>query len=131
MYQICWKIWILSEPFVKSVFIAKCNKKNSNTLFRSFWKKLLQLVTNRESFPNFKFSQLVNYWLKTGQLLQSVAKIYFKSWQVLQSETNFFYAVRRNTLQKQYIHFISIHTTQYLHLKVKLRTKFCFSHSVS
>ena len=131
MYQICWKIWILSESFVKSVFIAKCNKKTSNTLFRSFWKKLLQLVTNRESFSNFKFSQLVNYWLKTGQLLQSVAKIYFKSWQLLQSETNFFYAVRRNTLQKQYIHFISIHTAQYLHLKVKLRTKFCFSHSVS
>ena len=36
------------------VFVAVCGKKNSNALFGSFWKKILQSVTNKESFTNFK-----------------------------------------------------------------------------
>ena len=34
--QISPKLWILSKSFVKTVFITKCDKKTSHTLFEPF-----------------------------------------------------------------------------------------------
>ena len=39
------EIWMLSNFFVMTVFIREFGKKASHALFGSFWKKLLQSVT--------------------------------------------------------------------------------------
>lgn len=42
-----WKSGCYLFFFVMTVFIRECEKKTAHSLFGSFWKKLLQIVTER------------------------------------------------------------------------------------
>ena len=83
------KIWLLSNFFAITVFITKSDK-TSHAVFAPFWKYLLQSVTERERFANFKM--IITKCDK--KLLQSVTgitkwnKIDYKVWQVIQSATD-------------------------------------------
>ena len=76
---------MLSKFVVIAVFNTKYNKKGPQALFGPFWKNLLQGVTNRESFKNFKIIirtcyrrilQSMTVTIKCDQtLLQSVTGI--------------------------------------------------------
>ena len=83
--------------------MTKCEKKSKNTLFWSFWKKLLQSVTNRERFTNLKTfitkcgkkiirkcdkcTKWERTYSKVLQVLLGVTRGYYKVWQVWQSVT--------------------------------------------
>ena len=106
MDQICPKIWTLSQLFMKTVFITKCDKKTSHILYWPFWKIYCKV------WQTEKVSRISDW------LLQSVTKIYYKVLQVFQSKTKFikkcykyykvwqkvitkcdnYYKVRRNTV---------------------------------
>ena len=98
--QIYPKICILSKFFVLTVFITKYDKNISTSVFGPIWKKkILQNVTNRECFTNFKFiitncdkkfvtkceKYVTKICCEMWKVLQSVTRCSYKVWQVLKS----------------------------------------------
>ena len=79
-----WKFWKEKTKNVDAIqvlcnnsFYYKVWKMASFTVFGSFWEKMLQSVTTRESFTNFK------------TIITKCNKGCYKVWQVFQSETEF------------------------------------------
>ena len=92
------RMWMLRRFFVIIVFFTTSDKMTLiTTLFGSFWKKILQNVTNRESFTNFK--TIITKCDKN--LLQSVTgvtkwdKKLFQSMRCIMKRGSY-YKVRRN-----------------------------------
>ena len=80
---------VLAKFFEIIVFITKYDKITPFAPFGSFWTKLVQSVTNRERFTNFKtiVTNPHKIYYVGRQTLQSVTGGYYVMWQVLQSAT--------------------------------------------
>ena len=88
---------MLSKFFVITVFVTKCDKKTSYTLFAPLLKIFVTKFDKKRKFHEFQ-----NNYYKVSQKIMAkcgrfykVGRIYYKVWQVLQKVTRYYYKVWR------------------------------------
>ena len=70
-----------------TVFIREFGKKASHALFGTFWKKLLQSVTESSTHLKVIVTKCDKKLLQSMTVITSWDRIYGKVWQVFQSVT--------------------------------------------